>query len=87
MLKKISTMAQISNDPYLSADLKTVLCRALKEITLTHPDEDDLINLRARALLKAFKFDPRPGRVQSLTALVRSITALIELRAAARAEM
>ncbi|MGH3900759.1 MAG: hypothetical protein ACRDTA_21455 [Pseudonocardiaceae bacterium] len=87
MLKKSSTIVEISNDPYLSADLKTVWCRTLKETTLTHPDEDDLISVWAGVLLEVFKFDLRPGRVLSLTALASSITALIELRAGARAEM
>ena len=87
MLKKSSTVAEISHHPYLSADLKTAWCRTLEQTTLTHPDEDDLISLRAKILLEAIKFDLRPGRVHSLTALASSITALIELRAGARAEM
>jgi len=87
MIKKTSTMAEIDTNPYLSADLKAAWRGTLQQTTLTHSDDDDLTSLRARILLEAIKFDPRPGRTHSLMALTNNITALVETRTQARAEM
>jgi hypothetical protein len=86
MIKKTSTMAEIDNNPYLSADLKIAWCGTLRQTTLTDSDDDDLTSLRAKILLEAIKFDPRPGRFNSLT-LTNSITTLIKQRSHAGAEM
>jgi hypothetical protein len=87
MVKKTSTMAEIDNNPYLSADLKIAWCGTLQQTTLTDSDDDDLTSLRGKILLEAIKYDPRPGRLNSLMALTNSITTLIETRTQARAEM
>lgn len=87
IMKKTSTMAEIDSNPYLSADLKAAWRSTLEQTALTDSDDEDLTSLRARILLHAMKFDPRPGRVDSLVVLTGSVTTLIELRTRARAEM
>lgn len=87
IMKKTSTMAEIDGNPYLPADLKAAWRSTLEQTTLTDSDDEGLTSLRARIMLEAMKFDPRPGRVDSLVVLISSVTALIELRTRARAEM
>lgn len=85
--KKTSTMAEIDNNPYLSADVKSAWGSTLRATTLTGSDDDDLTSLRAEILLEAIKFDPRPGRFDSLMAMANSIAALIDTRTQARTEL
>lgn len=86
--RKSAVMAEVDGSPYLSADLKTEWCATLDRATLTDSADDDLDGLRATTLLEAIKIKiDQPGRCGSVLALANGVTALIETRMQARAQM
>lgn len=89
MIKKASTLTEISDNPDLSEDIKEAWRRTLDRVILTAPDEVALTNLLGQVQAEAIRqllAGSAPAWLR-LSVLARSIAGLIEIHEAARAEL
>ena len=87
IMTKTKTLQDIAGNTFLAPEVKADWCGVLEATTLTDRDDESLTALRGRMILASVRSGFEPGRVASVSALVGSVSTLIDIRIRARAEL
>jgi hypothetical protein len=88
MMKKTAILQEIAERRFLAPHVKAAWRRTLEATTLTDRDDESLTGLRGRMILESVRGASfEVGRSASISALVGSVSTLIDIRVQARAAL